>query len=298
MSAKFLLLSFLFVIVSCASNKVVVERIVPSPLGVSLSKYKTLEVRQITGNNAESFRQNLIQYLTENTDFTILEVQNTNDLINNRLLVDRNRQNYKGADLIVKGALTEEIRTNVLGDGSRQYFVTTRPQLKLIEAETGEVILSKYFIGTSLSQIQRTIPAMVSDVYTDAIISARNVAFDKFISQFVPQKAWLEISLYQTKDNEEFIQLKNLINYGQYKEALNICETFSQKYKGEEKGKALYNYAVVESLRGQYHHSKELIYDSHKLYPEEESLKFLKRIEQMEIEAVKVSMLKKAGQSE
>ena len=289
---KIVMLVFILLLaVACASNRIVVERVSPPPVVLNPKNHKTIEVREIAGNGGESFRQNLIQYISTNTSLVVINSQSTADLINSRLLGERNRQNYRGADLIIFGSVGEEISTSNLSDGSKQYLVTTRPQLELMEAESGKVLLSKYFIGTSLSQMPGAVPALSSDVYTDAIISARNVAFEKFVSQFTPQKQWFEISLYEIKDNEQFKVLKNLINYSQYDEAYKICDELQVKYQGEERGKILFDLAVVESLRGQYVHSRQLIYESHKLYPAEETLQYLKRIKQFESEVTKVSML-------
>lgn len=296
MKSKLIVLAFL--LISCSSNKVVVERQAPPVVSLDPVKHKTVEVRPFTGDNSESFRRNLIQYLTENSNLIVLETQSSTDLINGRLLGNRNRQNYKGADLIIKGSVSEEIKTNVLDDGSKQFFVTTRPQIDFIEADSGRVIFSKYFIGTSRSQIQRTTPAISTDVYTDAFISARNVAFHKFVSQFTPQKSWMEISLYETGDKVQFKKIRDLINHGLNDEALKVCEEELGGKAGEEKGKILFNMAVIESLRDQYLHAKALIKDSYQYYPKEEILKYLKKIEQMEGENLKVSMFKKGVSNE
>jgi len=275
----------------CSSSRVVVERLRPASI-ILPKEARTIEVQKISGSNSSSFSSSLNQYLIENSSLIVIYSQGTSDLVDVRLRGDRNKQNYKQADLIITGSIQEEVVKMYGSNGEEQYAVTSRPFLQLINSSTGQVILSKYFVGTSRSLVQPQQASLSYDGYTDGVLSARNVALEKFVTLFSPQKTWLEIDLYKFTDKERFQEIHNLIGYGHYDKAGMIARNYFEKLNDNrtEKGKVLFSLAVIESLIGEYSKARDLLYQAHHLYPEEDMLNYLKRIEQLEIESNKISM--------
>lgn len=284
------LLLLCLILTGCTSYKVVVER--KNAPQIRLPKeIQSIEVQLISNSYNENFTYALNQSLIDQTSLKIIHSQNRNELIDAKLRGDRNRQNNPQADLIIRGHIQENIEEKVSTDGSLQYAATSRPYLQLIKTSTGEVILSKYFVGTSLSQIYRRDSNTSYDGYTDSLNSARNMAIQKFINLFAPQTTWIEIDLLPLKDKKKFDEIRNLISYGKLESAKEAAKAYLDKNNsnGEEKGKAMYSLSVIESLMGNFQKARDILHLSHELYPHEKTIQYFKEIDLMETEAKKTS---------
>lgn len=275
---KMTLLAASLLLFGCSTSRLVVEKEVPPK--VMLSKnLRTVEIQNISGRDTENLKAALAQVLSEQTDFKVIHSQNTGELIDAKLRGNRNRQSYPQADLIIRGQAQESIERRTK-DGSTQFATTSRLYLQLIKAESGEVVLSDYFVGTSLSNIYLKNSNTTYDGFTDALFSARNVALEKFISQFTPQKKWEEIELIPYEETKKFHEVKNLISYGKLDLAKEKINNHIQNCSNDaEKGKALFTLAVIESLQGNIEMAKANILKSNELYPSEISMSYLTDIE-------------------
>lgn len=263
-------------LIGCSSNRVSIERKL-QPL-VSLPKGTTIEVQAISGSS--TFRYNLNQALAEQGEFQIIHSQERDELIDGKLRGTNNRQNYPQASYLIRGHVQEEIEKRKGTDGTVQYAATSRPYLQLIKAETGEVLVSKNFVGTSLSQTYLTNSNTAYDGRTDAINSARRTAIEKFLSQFSPQITWMEIELIPFSDRVKFDEVKNLIGHNRFNIAKEVLQAYlNGNLDDQDKGKAIFALSVVESGLGNNLAARDLALKSHSIFPDERMLKFLKRIE-------------------
>ncbi len=275
---KLILLATVLILTGCSSNRLVIEKEVPPRVSLPRN-LRTIEIQNISGRDTENLQAALAQVLSQQTDFKVIYSQNTEELIDAKLRGNRNRQSYPQADLIIRGQAQESIERRIK-DGFTQFAVTSRLYLQLIKADSGEVVLSDYFVGTSLSNIYLKNSNTTYDGFTDALFSARNVALDKFISQFTPQKKWEEIELIPYKETKKFDEVKNLISYGKLDIAKEkISDHIRNCSDDTEKGKAFFTLAVVESLLGNTDTAKANILKSNELYPSEVSMSYLANIE-------------------
>lgn len=277
-------------IAGCSSSRVVVERHL-SPQIALAQEMKSIEVQSIAGIGSESFKSILIQNLLENTKLAVIHSQSASELIDAKLRGGQNRQMYKQADLIIRGSIQENIERRTGQSGETQYFVTSRPFIQLISASSGEILLSQQFIGTSISHL-RPSGSIIDDGLSDAINSARRVALDKFISMFSPRIAWMEIKLYEFADKKKFKELQNHIEFGQLDMAHSLAKKYSDTTMSndEERGKAMFSLAVIESFSGRYEDARRILLEAHRLFPQEDMMMFLKEIKKMENEGKKISM--------
>jgi len=272
------LLAIFWFLAGCSTGRLVVEKEV-SPKVILSKHLNTVEIQNISGRDTENLKVALAQVLSEQTQLKVIHSQSTGELIDSKLRGNSNRQSYPQADLIIRGQAQESIERRIK-NGSTQLAATSRLYLQLIKSDSGEVLLSDYFVGTSLSNIYLENSNTTYDGFTDALSSARNIALDKFTSQFTPQKEWEEIELIPYQETKKFDEVKNLISYGKLDLAKERINDHIQNCSSDsEKGKALFTLAVIESLQGDIETAKATILKSHELYPSEVSLGYLTDIE-------------------
>lgn len=283
---QFSLLFIALFLIGCSTNKVVVKRIKAPP--VQLSRGASIEVQDLQGPNSKSFQMTLNQFLTERTPFKIIYSQSRDELIDSMLRGKRNKQTYAQADLIIRGSIQENVERRTGENGTVQFAVISRPFLQLIEATSGKIIFSKHFVGASQSSTYILNSNTNYDGYTDALINARRIALENFISYLTPQDSWLEIELLPLKNETKYEEIKNLIHHGRYKEAKKVLKEYiSLPLVGDpaEKGRALFSLSVVESLLGNYGKAKSLILTSNQLIPDERIMRYIGVIDSMELES-------------
>lgn len=271
----------------CSSNRVVVER--TQPAIVSLNKESSIEIQAIEGDSTNAFGASILQYLQENTSFRVIHHQALNELIEGRMRGQANRQTYQQADYMIRGSVREIVERRVGSNGETQYMVTSRPFLNLIQTTTGEVVLSRQFIGTGISTIRPRGSFSPDNGYSDAVLSARRVALDKFVSIFQPSKTWIEIDLFEFSDKKKFSEVKNLIEASQYDLAILKTNAYQQATYDEEKGKVTFCLAVIESLVGNFTKSKELLIEANELFPDSRIMEYLNQIDSMKTEEISFS---------
>ncbi|MBY0517506.1 MAG: hypothetical protein K2P81_11385 [Bacteriovoracaceae bacterium] len=276
-----------FVLFGCSSSRVVVER--TQPAKVSLNKESSIEIQAIEGDSTNAFRASVSQYLQENTSFKVIHHQALNELVEGRMRGQANRQTYQQADYIIRGSIIEVVDRSVGPNGETQYMVTSKPFLNLIQTTTGEVILSRQFIGTGISTIRPRGSFSPDNGYSDAVLSARRVALDKFVKIFQPSQTWMEIDLFEFSDKKKFSEVKNLIEASQYDLAILKAKAYQQTTHDEEKGKVTFCLAVIESLAGNFTRSKELLIQANELFHDRRIMEYLNRIESMKAEMISFS---------
>lgn len=286
---SFFILSFL--LIGCSSNKIVVEREQASK--IAIPQGASVEIQDIQGKDSETFKLSLNQFLTSRTSLKIIHSQSRNELIDSMLRGQRNQQVYPQADFIIRGSIQDTLERRQGPNGALQFSAISRPFLQLIETRTGEVLLSQYFVGTSLSSTYLASANTSYDGYTDALMNARAMALERFVSQFQPSISWLEIELLPLRNNSKFKEVKNLINHGRHESARTALTTYGDSLEikdTEEKGKVLFTLSVVESLLGNYTKAKSLLYEAHRLVPDEKIMEYLKRIDSMERDSKRVTI--------
>ena len=276
----------------CSTGRVVIEQ--HSPARIVLKKDTSIEVQSVTGRYAENFKIALAQALATQTPFRVVHSQNRNELIDARLRAQQNRQYYPQADLLIRGESQEFVEKRSNG-GAIQFAGTSRLYLQLIKTDTGEILLSDYYIGTSLSNTYLQNSNTIYDGSTDALNSARNVALEKFISQLTPQRRWLEIDLVPYRNAKKFNEVRNLISYGKLDLAKEKTTTDlkDNSLNDSEKGKILFTLSVIESLQGHFESAKKTLLQSHQLLPSETIIKYLEQIERMDAESKKLAQAEK-----
>lgn len=280
-------LFLLFVLFGCSSGRIVVER--TKPAMVTLNKGSSIEIQTIEGDSTNAFRANIAQHLQENTSLKVVHHQALNELIEGRMRGQANKQTYQQADFMIRGSILEIVEKRVGANGETQYMVTSRPFLNLIQTTTGEIILSSQFIGTAISALRPRGSFSPDDGYSDAVLSARRVALDKFVSIFQPSKTWMEIDLFQFIDKKRFLEVKNLIEASQYDVAILKAKAYQQTTHDEEKGKVTFCLAVIESLVGNFKRSKELLIEANELFPDSRIMDYMNRLESMQAERISLS---------